>query len=211
VTVTLTRPDAGDAVFGLAVRLRVPVGLFSVSGVDAGSALDDGDLLSVQDFDAGSGRLEAAFSRKRGASAAAGTGDLLAVRLRVMETRTEPVTVALERVTASRAGQPPAAALDAELASPAALNLPTRLALNPPAPNPVARQATLSYEVPSAGPVRMTLYDALGRRVAVLLDRSVQPGSYEQPVSTSTLSSGIYFVRLEAGGTSVLRKMSVVR
>ena len=211
VILALTRPATGDGLFGLAVQLRLPSGLYEVIGVDAGPALDDGDLLSVQDMDASSGRLEAAFTRKRGATATASSGDLLRFRLRAMETRAEPVTVSVDRITASRIGQPPTTLLRAELASPSALDIPSLLALDPPAPNPVSVQTVLTYQIPDAGQARMTLYDALGRKVAVLLDKSMQPGSYAKSVSADALSSGIYFVRLESGGTSVTQKISVVR
>jgi hypothetical protein len=211
VTVTLTRPDAGEGVFGLAVQLRVPAGLYEVTGIDAGSALDDGDLLAVQDVDANSGRVEAAFTRKRGTTATTNSGDLLRFRLRATETRAEPVTVRIERLTASRVGERPATTLAAKLDSPAALEIPSRLALDPPAPNPVSTRTFLNYQIPEAGQVRMTLYDALGRQVAILLDEPMQPGLYDQVVSASALSSGIYFVRLESGDTSVTQKISVVR
>jgi hypothetical protein len=211
VTVTLTRPDAEEGVFGLAVQLRVPAGLYEVTGIDAGPALDDGDLLAVQDVDANSGRVEAAFTRKRGTTATTNSGDLLRFKLRATETRAEPVTVRIERLTASRFGERPATTLAAKLDSPAALEIPSRLALDPPAPNPVSTRTFLNYQIPEAGQVRMTLYDALGRQVAILLDEPMQPGSYDQVVSASALSSGIYFVRLESGDTSVTQKISVVR
>jgi hypothetical protein len=211
VIVTLTRPDAGEGVFGLAVQLRVPAGLYEVTGIDAGPALDDGDLLTVQDVDASSGRVEAAFTRKRGTTATTNSGDLLRFRLRATETRAEPVTVSVERLTASRFGERPATTLAAKLDSPAALEIPSRLALDPPAPNPFSGRTLLQYQIPEAGQVRMTLYDGLGRRVAVLRDEPMQPGSYDQVVSANALSSGIYFVRLESGGTSVTQKISVVR
>jgi hypothetical protein len=76
-------------------------------------------------------------------------------------------------------------------------------------PNPVARVATLQYALPEAGPVRLVVYDLLGREVAVLAD-GVQPvGRREAPLSG--LAAGVYVVRLEAGEEVRTQRVTVLR
>ena len=79
-------------------------------------------------------------------------------------------------------------------------------------PNPVRTQATVRYALPkeTAGPVRLAVYDVLGRRVrSVRLDAAA--GRNERQLDVSGLSSGIYILRFTADGASAERRMTVVR
>ena len=81
------------------------------------------------------------------------------------------------------------------------------------APNPARRQATVRYGLPEglAGDnVTMRLYDVLGRQVRSA-DVQAEPGRHKQTLDVGGLSSGVYFLRLRAGGQTKTRKMTVVR
>jgi len=78
-------------------------------------------------------------------------------------------------------------------------------------PNPVRSTTTIEYAVPEQSPVRLQVFDVLGRRVATLVDETKAPGTYSVSFDASNLSSGPYFYRLEASGSVVSRKMVVVR
>ena len=75
-----------------------------------------------------------------------------------------------------------------------------QLRVSPPFPNPFTNQTTIRYELPEAMRVRMTVYDALGREVAVLVDGEQQGGSYEVDFDGADLAPGTYVVRFEAAG-----------
>jgi len=80
------------------------------------------------------------------------------------------------------------------------------------APNPVRTQATVRYALPKGtdGPVRLAVYDVLGRRVrSVRLDAAA--GRNERQLDVSGLSSGLYLLRFTADGASAERRMTVVR
>ena len=87
------------------------------------------------------------------------------------------------------------------------------------APNPASRQVTVRYGIPEAtasgtrGPARLRLYDLLGREVrSVRLDgRGMAAGRHETALDVSGLPSGMYLLRLEAGGRAATRKVTVVR
>jgi hypothetical protein len=64
-------------------------------------------------------------------------------------------------------------------------------------PNPFNPVTTIRYYLAAAAPVRLTVYDLTGRRVATLADGMQQAGSYEVLFSPEGLASGIYFCRLE--------------
>jgi hypothetical protein len=92
---------------------------------------------------------------------------------------------------------------------------PVGLELLGTAPNPARSRATVRYAIPEDGPdtgerASLRIYDTLGREV-----RSVQieaeTGRHERTLDLQSLPSGVYFLRLRAGGESVTRKLTVVR
>jgi len=88
---------------------------------------------------------------------------------------------------------------------------PQQLVLHPTAPNPVRVQATLRYELPQAGPVRVTVYDRLGRRVSTLVNETQSAGRNEVMFNARQLPSGTYFIRLQAEGRTLTKRLTVVR
>lgn len=84
--------------------------------------------------------------------------------------------------------------------------------LTAPAPNPVQNQATLSFAVKEAKTTTLTLYNVLGQQVATLY-RGMPAAEESQTVDLSAgdLSSGVYFLRLQAGRRTVTERMTVVR
>jgi photosystem II stability/assembly factor-like uncharacterized protein len=76
--------------------------------------------------------------------------------------------------------------------------VPQEFTLRQNYPNPFNPTTTVAFAVPSAAHVRLTVYDALGREVATLVDQDLSPGSYAAPFNASALSSGVYFYRLSA-------------
>ena len=77
--------------------------------------------------------------------------------------------------------------------------------------NPIRSATTVGFEVTAAGPARLALYDALGRRVAVLADGPVAAGVHEARLATSSLAPGVYVLRLEAEEGAATRTVTVVR
>ena len=78
-------------------------------------------------------------------------------------------------------------------------------------PNPAASRATIGFELPVAQNVRLAVYDVLGREVAVLVDSERQAGPQTAQFDVSSLSSGMYIYRLEAGTTRLTQTITVVR
>jgi hypothetical protein len=79
-------------------------------------------------------------------------------------------------------------------------------------PNPASERVTVRYAVPASteGPVRLVLYDVLGRQVRTLTS-TAPDGRSSQNVDLSGLSSGTYVLRLRAGRTTQTRRLTVVR
>lgn len=64
-------------------------------------------------------------------------------------------------------------------------------------PNPFNPTTTIPYTIEETGLVNLSVFDLLGRQVAVLKNEVVAPGSYSANFDASSLSSGSYFYRLE--------------
>ena len=79
------------------------------------------------------------------------------------------------------------------------------------APNPLRGSATIRFETPASGAVSLRVYDALGREVAVLVDRELGAGPASATLDASGLAAGVYVVRLQAGATVATTQLSVVR
>ena len=59
--------------------------------------------------------------------------------------------------------------------------------------------------------VQLTVYDILGREVAVLVNEEKPPGEYEVEFNAEILPSGVYIYELRAGEFRSSRKMLLVR
>lgn len=93
---------------------------------------------------------------------------------------------------------------------------PQVFTLEPNYPNPFNSSTRLSYSLPSAGIVRVTVYDLLGREVTTLL-RVAQPAGRHLITwdgldqHGTAVSSGVYIVQLQAGDRRTSRRVLLVR
>src|SRR5690606_38417562 len=79
-------------------------------------------------------------------------------------------------------------------------------------PNPASGLVRLGLTLPEAAEVAVSVYDVLGRRVAVLAEGRVEAGSHRLAFDASMLPAGIYVVRAEVGGVRTpSQRLTVVR
>jgi len=95
-------------------------------------------------------------------------------------------------------------ALDGPVTAVAGPGDPFGLLLSYAVPNPFRSATRIAYVLPAEAPVRLTVYDIVGRRVAVLVDRNETAGGHEamwdgRTDGGSRSAPGIYFLRLQAG------------
>lgn len=73
-------------------------------------------------------------------------------------------------------------------------------------PNPFRSSTTVRFALPTPSAVRLSVYDVLGREVAVVLDESMSAGLHTATFDGTALPSGVYLLRLEtASGVQVQR------
>ena len=85
-------------------------------------------------------------------------------------------------------------------------------ALMPLAPNPSpGGRSLVQFAIPTSTHVRLSLTDIQGRAVAVLSDGVREAGQYTAALEASDLRAGMYFVRLQANGVNLSRRLVVVK
>jgi len=89
--------------------------------------------------------------------------------------------------------------------------LPETTILSPNYPNPFNPSTTISYSLPSSGPVRLAVHDMLGREVAVLVDGMTPAGTHQVRFDASSLTSGLYLYTLETPSDRHTRSMLLIK
>lgn len=78
-------------------------------------------------------------------------------------------------------------------------------------PNPFNPSTTISFQVPVESNVSLKIYDMLGNEVASLVNETKTAGEYEVEFNAATISSGIYFYRLQAGDFVETKRMMLMK
>ena len=88
---------------------------------------------------------------------------------------------------------------------------PDRVALIGNYPNPFNPSTGIVYELPEPGPVRLAVYDMIGREVRVLVDAHRTAGRHTVRFDAEGLPTGTYACVLTAGSVAITRVMVLVR
>ena len=78
-------------------------------------------------------------------------------------------------------------------------------------PNIISRNTQFQYTIPQTQKIKLNLYDVTGRKIYSIANEVVEPGIYTYNLSSSSLSSGIYFLILDGEEKSITEKVLVVR
>ncbi len=89
--------------------------------------------------------------------------------------------------------------------------LPSDYSLTQNYPNPFNPTTRIDFSIVKDSRVELTVYNILGERVAVLVDRPMNAGRYTVSFEAGSLASGIYFYRLKAGDFVSPRKMILLK
>ncbi len=88
---------------------------------------------------------------------------------------------------------------------------PANYSLSNNYPNPFNPSTMISYEIPTAEQVRLSIYNVLGQEVMVLVNDVQTAGAHTVQFQAGTLASGIYMYRLEAGSFTSTHKMILMK
>ena len=78
-------------------------------------------------------------------------------------------------------------------------------------PNPFNPETRISFGLPVAGEVRLTVFDVLGREVAVLVDERLPAGRHETVFAADDLPSGVYVYQLQTARQTLSQRMILLK
>ncbi len=78
-------------------------------------------------------------------------------------------------------------------------------------PNPFNPSTKIQYQVSNTSHITLKVYDVLGNEVATLVNEEKQAGIYELYFNASSLSSGVYLYKIQAGSFIETKKMILLR
>lgn len=90
-------------------------------------------------------------------------------------------------------------------------NVPNVFSLSQNYPNPFNPITRINYTIPNSINVSLKVYDILGRLVKTLVNEYKDAGSYFVTFDGSSLASGVYFYKIEAGNYAASKKMVLVK
>ena len=89
--------------------------------------------------------------------------------------------------------------------------IPKEYSLTQNYPNPFNPSTKIRFDIPEQTQVKLSIYDILGREVEILVDKDMNPGSYEITFDASKFTSGVYFYRLQTGSFMETKKLILVK
>jgi len=89
--------------------------------------------------------------------------------------------------------------------------IPTKVELLQNYPNPFNPTTNIEFGIPEASHVSLTIFNALGQKVATLADSRFMPGSHSITWDASRAPSGVYFYRLVTGNVTSTKKMLLIK
>jgi photosystem II stability/assembly factor-like uncharacterized protein len=90
-------------------------------------------------------------------------------------------------------------------------NIPIRFSLSQNYPNPFNPNTVISYSLPSASNIKLSVFNTLGQVVRIIENTFKQSGNYSINFNASNLPSGVYFYRIQAGSYIETKKMMLLK
>jgi hypothetical protein len=88
---------------------------------------------------------------------------------------------------------------------------PTEFSLGQNFPNPFNPSTIIQYTLPHRAHVTLTVYNTLGQQIATLVNSDIDAGYHELQFNATSLASGVYFYRMQAGGYVQTRSLCLIR
>lgn len=89
--------------------------------------------------------------------------------------------------------------------------LPKEFSLSQNYPNPFNPATNIKFTIAKSGLVLLKVYNILGSEAAILVNEFMNPGSYKVDFNAASLSSGVYFYRLQSNGNAITKQMILLK
>lgn len=88
---------------------------------------------------------------------------------------------------------------------------PSDFVLNQNFPNPFNPSTVINFNIPIDEKVRLEVFDALGNRIAILIDEEKPAGNYAVNFDAASYTSGVYYYRISTKDFDLTKKMILMR
>lgn len=217
-------PLFGDPTFtgmadlrAFAFRLNVDAALLRIESIEPAAGFAVSGTMRMIKSEPELNRYSAAYSRTVSMGSMDVEGPLAVLRLRALADLPTDAVLTVDRSMTSVGD---ARAMPARLFTPDGTitsiddiraTAPTSTRLQGNYPNPFNPSTIIAYEIADNAPARLSVYDVLGREVAVLVDAHQSAGSYQVVFDATGFSSGIYLIRLQVGSDTYIKRMTLVK
>lgn len=92
-----------------------------------------------------------------------------------------------------------------------AIEIPVDFSLTQNYPNPFNPSTTINFALPIDSKVVLSVYNILGEKITELVNGQLEAGNHTINFNASSLSSGMYIYKIEAGSFSQVRKMILMK
>jgi hypothetical protein len=89
--------------------------------------------------------------------------------------------------------------------------IPEEISFSAAYPNPFNPVTMISFSLPAEMAAQVIVYDMLGRAISVLANDVYTNGYHELYWDASKQASGIYFVKMIAGGQTNIQKLMLIK
>ena len=90
-------------------------------------------------------------------------------------------------------------------------NVPEEMTLEQNYPNPFNPSTAIAFNLPGESSIRLSVIDMNGKVIAELLNGKVAAGRHELEWAPSNIPGGAYFIRLQSGDRTVVRKIILLK
>jgi hypothetical protein len=90
-------------------------------------------------------------------------------------------------------------------------NIPEEFYLEQNYPNPFNPTTTIPFGLSEESPVKLEIFDILGRKVQTLINENRLAGHHNIPFNTNGLASGVYFYRLVTNQGTFVNRMTLIK
>mgnify|MGYP001428797378 CR=1 FL=1 len=78
-------------------------------------------------------------------------------------------------------------------------------------PNPFNPSTSISFSIPQAGLVKLSVYDILGNEIEILVDDYLGAGNYTTSFNAKSLASGVYIYRIQTENFVKAKQMLLIK
>lgn len=101
--------------------------------------------------------------------------------------------------------------LETEVAEGNTKAIPSKYMLHQNYPNPFNPKTVISYQLPVASDITLSIYSITGQKVATLVSEIQTPGNHKYEWDASNMASGVYYYRLTADNFVGMKKLILLK